>query len=321
MGAAPNERGSGLKPRGSGVRSGFATPARPQQPPDTPGITSTPGITRRSLRCRSRNRHSRNPGRARAAQTDRHGRRLFSSSSSSSSSSGTRVMSAVRSQPTLRRRHPNLRVPPAAPGAGWVLGGSGVAAGGSPPGAPPAQPHAQGSVSAESGSCRRLKTTRGQSPELGRRQEPPRPSGGTQHPAPHRPHPRGPPEQGPQTMGRPSTQALTASVQPDVGAGYRGRSTGPLPCPCPPAQMGSGGPSIPPQPSCQPGQGGEGLSALATVPISVISAGWGQGRPAAAGQRCPPMRAPGQCHRGHCGITVGTGAVSQWALGQHRGGH
>lgn len=38
--------------------------------------------------------------------------------------------------------------------------------------------------------------------------------------------------------------------------------------------------------SCQPGQGGEGLSALARVAISVISMGWGQGSAARTGTCC-----------------------------------
>lgn len=53
--------------------------------------------------------------------------------------------------------------------------------------------------------------------------------------------------------------------------------------------MDSGGPGCPlPPPSCQLGQGGEGLSALARVPISAISAGWGQG---AAGRPASPTLA------------------------------
>lgn len=91
----------------------------------------------------------------------------------------------------------------------------------------------------------------------------------------------------------------------------------------PPSTDGLRGSQHPPapQPSCQPGQGGEGLSALATVPISVISAGWGQGRPAATGQRCPAMRALGQCHRGHRSILVGIVLMGTGAPSRHHDGH
>ncbi|XP_071433785.1 collagen, type I, alpha 1a-like [Pithys albifrons albifrons] len=92
-------------------------------------------------------------------------------------------MSAARSQPTLRRRHPPCTSHLQAQG----LGGRGW----QPP-HPPAQPHAQGSVSAESGGCRRRKTTRGQSPGLGLQREPLHPTGGTQHPGPMDPTPGDP---------------------------------------------------------------------------------------------------------------------------------
>lgn len=142
------------------------------------------------------------------------------------------------------------------------------------------------------------------------------PHGG--HPAPRSPAmpPLGAPRGwGPQPRGHPSAKAPAASVQPDTGARYRGHPSGtPIGDPAPLGQMGSGGPGCPlPPPSCHLGQGGEGLSALARVPISAISMGWGQG---AAGRPASPTPArhrhampgcagsSGQRHGGHPGSST-----------------
>lgn len=85
----------------------------------------------------------------------------------------------------------------------------------------------------------------------------------------------------------------------------RGRPSVSLP---PRGQMGPGGPGHPlPPPSCHLGQGGEGLSALARVPISAISTGWGQGAagrptsPTPAGHRHAMPGCAGSCGQRHSG--------------------
>lgn len=251
---------------------------------ETPPAPGSPApSTRLSPRCRSRNPHSRNPRQTREAAL----LLLLLLLLRDTCDERSRVSAPPRCSPllgdtTTRTSHP---------GAGWEQGGRQQA----PPSTSlsnPPQPHAQGSVSAESGGCRRWKTTWRQSPGLGRWQEPPHPMGGTQHPASPGVTPSGTPRDRDHSPGdtRPQRHRLPLCRRTWV-LGTRDAPWGHHWCPCPPGQMGYGGPGCSPPPftSCQLGQGGEALSALARVAISVISRGWGQGTAARTSTGAAPL--------------------------------
>lgn len=116
--------------------------------------------------------------------------------------------------------------------------------------------------------------------------------GGTQHPASPGVTPPGTPRDRDHSPGdtRPQRHRLPLCRRTWV-LGTRDAPWGHHWCPCPPGQMGYGGPGCSPPlfTSCQLGQGGEALSALARVAISVISRGWGQGTAARTSTGAAPL--------------------------------